>query len=110
MVQVTQETTIMLDSVYHRINRIDTSKSKASSANIVLMQTQHDAQSQADAATCGARVFLCHIYDRGRRNHLAFSLPFNLLLEMAKLQNANPKRHKSNAEELINRFSCSRRR
>ncbi len=69
------------------------------------MPTQQDAQSQAyaDAATCGARVFLCHIYEQGRRNHLAFSLPFNLLLEMAKLQSADHKRHKSNAEELINR-------
>lgn len=95
----------MLDSVYHRTNSIDTSNSKASSANIVLMPTQQDAQSQAyaDAATCGARVFLCHIYEQGRRNHLAFSLPFNLLLEMAKLQSADHKRHKSNAEELINR-------
>lgn len=95
----------MLDSVYQRTNSIDTSNSKASSANLVLMQTQQDAQSQAyaDAATCGARVFLCHIYEQGRRNHLAFSLPFNLLLEMAKLQSADHKRHKSNAEELINR-------
>jgi DGQHR domain-containing protein len=95
----------MLDSVYHRTNSIDTSNSKASSANIVLMPTQQDAQSQAyaDAATCGARVFLCHIYEQGRRNHLAFSLPFNLLLEMAKLQSADHKKHKSNAEELINR-------
>ncbi|HBE21261.1 MAG TPA: hypothetical protein DEG17_01955 [Cyanobacteria bacterium UBA11149] len=69
------------------------------------MPTQQDAQSQAyaDAATCGARVFLCHIYEQGRRNHLAFSLPFNLLLEMAKLQSADRKRHKSNADELINR-------
>jgi DNA sulfur modification protein DndB len=105
VVQVTQETAIMLDSVYQRTNSIDTSNSKASSANLVLMPTQQDAQSQAyaDAATCGARVFLCHIYEQGRRNHLAFSLPFNLLLEMAKLQSADHKRHKSNAEELINR-------
>ncbi|MCP2727540.1 DNA sulfur modification protein DndB [Limnofasciculus baicalensis] len=105
MAQVTQETTIMLDSVYQRTNSIDTSNSKASSANLVLMPTQQDAQSQAyaDAATCGARVFLCHIYEQGKRNHLAFSLPFNLLLEMAKLQSADNKRHKSNAEELINR-------
>ena len=105
MVQVTQEAIVILDPVYQRANITDASNGKPSSANVVLMPTQQDAQSQAyaDAATCGARVFLCHIYEQGKRNHLAFSLPFNLLLEMAKLQSADRKRHKSNAEELINR-------
>lgn len=95
----------MRDRTYYRVNSRDPCHSKPDNGNILLMPTQQDAQSQAyaDAATCGARVFLCHIYEQGRRNHLAFSLPFNLLLEMAKLQSADRKRHKSNADELINR-------
>ncbi len=97
--------TSMRDRTYYRVNSRDPCHSKPDNGNILLMPTQQDAQSQAyaDAATCGARVFLCHIYEQGRRNHLAFSLPFNLLLEMAKLQSADRKRHKSNADELINR-------
>lgn len=73
--------------------------------NLVLMETQQEAltQSYADASTSGARVFLCHIYQQGGRNHLVFSLPCNLLLELGKLQSAETKKNKSNAEEKINR-------
>lgn len=79
--------------------------SKRPSTNLVLMETQQEAltQSYADAATSGARVFLCHIYQQGGRNHLVFSLPCNLLLELGKLQSAETKKNKSNAEEKINR-------
>lgn len=75
------------------------------STNLVLMETQQEAltQSYADASTSGARVFLCHIYQQGGRNHLVFSLPCNLLLELGKLQSAETKKNKSNAEEKINR-------
>lgn len=98
----------MLSNLNHAnfiANSTGQNSSKRSSANIVMLQTQQDAQNQAyaDASTCGARVFLCHVYEQGKRIHLAFSLPFNLLLEMAKLQTADYKKHKSNAEELINR-------
>lgn len=84
---------------------IDTSNGNKPSTNIVLMETQQEAltQSYADASTSGARVFLCHIYHQGGRNHLVFSLPCNLLLELGKLQSAETKKHKSNAEEKINR-------
>lgn len=93
-----------MDSVYETINNPQSS-SQRPSAYIVPLPTQQEAQSQAyaDASTCGARVFLCHIYEQGKRTHLTFSLPFNLLLDMAKLQTADTKKHKSNAEELINR-------
>ena len=78
---------------------------KRPSTNLVLMDTQQEAltQSYADASTSGARVFLCHIYQQGGRNHLVFSLPCNLLLELGKLQSAETKKNKSNAEEKINR-------
>ncbi|HEY9635162.1 MAG TPA: DNA sulfur modification protein DndB [Coleofasciculaceae cyanobacterium] len=103
--QITQEATLMLNSPYQTINTLDTSNGKRSSANIVLLQTQQDAQTQAwaDAGTSGARVFLCHVYEQGGRIHLAFSLPMDLLLEMARLQTADAKKNKNNAEELINR-------
>lgn len=78
---------------------------KRPSTNLILMETQQEAltQSYADASTSGARVFLCHIYQQGGRNHLVFSLPCNLLLELGKLQSAETKKNKSNAEEKINR-------
>lgn len=90
---------------YQTLPTVNESNGQVPSTNLVMLPTQQEAQSQAyaDAATCGARVFLCHIYEQGRRHHLAFSLPFNLLIEMAKLQTADTKKHKSNAEELINR-------
>jgi DNA sulfur modification protein DndB len=90
---------------YPTLQTVEVGNGQRPSTNLVMLPTQQDAQSQAyaDAATCGARVFLCHIYEQGKRHHLAFSLPFNLLLEMAKLQTADTKKHKSNAEELINR-------
>lgn len=88
------------------INQNNNSDSgKRSTANIVLLSTQQEAQNQgyADASTSGARVFLCHLYEQGNRTHLTFSLPFNLLIEMAKLNSADAKKNKSNAEELTNR-------
>ena len=95
----------MIDSAYQTSFAANTSNGKRSSANIVLLSTQQDAQSQAyaDASTSGSRVFLCHLYEQGKRTHLTFSLPFNLLIEMARLQTADTKKNKSNAEELINR-------
>jgi DGQHR domain-containing protein len=96
---------MILNTSFQTTSVSNTNNGKRSSANIVLLPSQQDAQNQAyaDASTCGARVFLCHVYEQGKRNHLAFSLPFNMLLEMAKLQSADPKNHKSNAEELMNR-------
>jgi DNA sulfur modification protein DndB len=78
---------------------------KHSSVNIVTLNTQQEAQMQAfaDASTSGARPFVCHIYQQGGRNHIAFSLSFNLLLEMARLHSADAKKNKSNVEEMINR-------
>ena len=95
----------MLDSPYQTLSTVNVNNGKRSSANVILLDTQQNAQNQAyaDAATCGARVFLCHLYEQGKRTHLTFSLPFNLLLEMARLQTADTKKNKSNAEELINR-------
>ncbi|MEH1959579.1 MAG: DNA sulfur modification protein DndB [Nostoc sp.] len=87
------------------LNLSSTQNGKQSGADVVLLTTQVDAQTQAfsDAATSGARVFLCHVYEQGGRTHLTFSLPFNLLLEMARLNSAHPKNNKSSAEEFINR-------
>ncbi|MDJ0658398.1 MAG: DNA sulfur modification protein DndB [Crocosphaera sp.] len=78
---------------------------KRPSANIINVSTQQEAQTQAfaDAATSGARVFICHIYEQGGRPHLVFSLPLNILVELAKLQSAETKKNKSNAEEKMNR-------
>ncbi|MFM6192796.1 MAG: DNA sulfur modification protein DndB [Planktothrix sp.] len=76
-----------------------------SSAELIKLQTHEAAltQAYADAATCGARVFQCHVYEQGKRVHLAFCLSFEQLLEMAKFQTADKKKHRSNAEEVINR-------
>ncbi|HEY9813867.1 MAG TPA: DNA sulfur modification protein DndB [Candidatus Sericytochromatia bacterium] len=103
--QRNQEAIMMLDSPYQTVTTLQANNGKRSSANVVMLPTQQDAQSQAwaDAGTSGARVFLCHIYEQGRRIHLAFSLPMDLLLEMARLQTADAKKNKNNAEELINR-------
>ncbi|HAO09798.1 MAG TPA: hypothetical protein DCQ51_01100 [Planktothrix sp. UBA8407] len=78
---------------------------KRSSAEIVMLPTQQDAVNQAftDAATCGARVFQCHVYEQGLRVHLAFCLSFEQLLEMAKFQTADKKKNRSNAEDITNR-------
>ena len=78
---------------------------KRSSAEIVMLPTQQDAltQSSADSATCGARVFQCHVYEQGQRVHLAFCLSFKQLLEMAKFQTADKKKNRSNAEDITNR-------
>lgn len=95
----------MLDNPYQTVQTVIDNNTKRSSANVVLLTTQQEAQNQAfaDSATSGARVFLCHLYEQGKRTHLTFSLPFSLLLEMARLQTADTKKNKSNAEELINR-------
>jgi DNA sulfur modification protein DndB len=76
-----------------------------SGANIVVLTTQQEAQNQAfaDASTCGARVFNCHVYEQGLRTHLTFPVPFNFLLDFAKSNSADGKKNKSNAEESINR-------
>jgi DGQHR domain-containing protein len=78
---------------------------KRPSANIILLETQRDAQEQAyaDASTSGAPVFLCQVYKQGGRYHLVFSLPFNLLVELARLQSADKKKNKSDAENSMNR-------
>ncbi|PSF35603.1 hypothetical protein C7H19_16115 [Aphanothece hegewaldii CCALA 016] len=75
------------------------------SARIILLPTQLDAQMQAfaDATTSGARSFACHVYEQGGRTHLSFSLSLTVLLELARLQTAEAKKNKSNADELINR-------
>ncbi|ACK66415.1 DGQHR domain protein [Rippkaea orientalis PCC 8801] len=88
------------------INLIDPiANGKRPSANIINVSTQQDAQTQAfaDAATSGARVFLCHVYQQGGRSHLVFSLPMNILVELAKLQSAETKKNKSDVEEKMNR-------
>lgn len=78
---------------------------KRPSANIIKVNTQQDAQTQAyaDASTSGARVFICHIYQQGGRSHLVFSLPMNILVDLAKLQSAETKKNKSNVEDKMNR-------
>lgn len=78
---------------------------KRSSAEIIMLPTQQEAINQAftDAATCGARVFQCHVYEQGQRVHLAFCLSFEQLLEMAKFQTADKKKHRSNPEDVMNR-------
>jgi DNA sulfur modification protein DndB len=87
------------------LNNTNQNNSKQTSADIIVLSTQREAQDQAyaDAATSGARVFNCHLYQQGERTHLTFPLPFNLLLEFGKLNSADGKKNKSNAEESINR-------
>ena len=77
----------MVNSSFQTLNNTEDSNGKRSSTNLIALPTQQDAQSQAwaDASTSGARVFVCHIYEQGKRNHLVFSLPFNLLLEIGKI-------------------------
>lgn len=74
-------------------------------AEIVYCQKQEEAQNQAfaDSTTSGSRVLLGHVYKQGGRTHLVFSLPCTMLLELAKLQSAEAKKNKSNADEVINR-------
>ncbi len=73
--------------------------------NVIFLDTERDALDQAtrSAATSGARLFICHVYEQGNRTHLAFSLSLKLLLEIAKLNSADGKKNKSNAEEMMNR-------
>ena len=73
--------------------------------NVIFLDTERDALDQAtrSAATSGARLFICHVYEQGNRTHLAFSLSLKLLLEIAKLNSADGKRNKSDAEEMMNR-------
>ncbi len=75
------------------------------STNVIFLDTERDALDQAtrSAATSGARLFICHVYEQGNRTHLAFSLSLKLLLEIAKLNSADGKKNKSNAEEMMNR-------
>lgn len=76
-----------------------------SRANLVHQKTAKDALEQAyqDSMTSGARTFICHVYEQGQRTHLAFSLPLKMLLELARLNSADGKKNKSNAEEMMNR-------
>jgi DNA sulfur modification protein DndB len=79
--------------------------SKSPNTNVIFLDTERDALDQAtrSAATSGARLFICHVYEQGNRTHLAFSLSLKLLLEIAKLNSADGKKNKSNAEEMMNR-------
>jgi DNA sulfur modification protein DndB len=79
--------------------------SKSPKTNVIFLDTEKDAHDQASrsAATSGARLFICHVYEQGNRTHLAFSLSLKLLLEIAKLNSADGKKNKSNAEEMMNR-------
>ncbi len=81
-------------------------KSLDSCADIVILPTAIDAQNAAfaDASTSGARFFYCHIYEQGERTHLTFSLAFNLLLDLVRLNVPDStKDNKANAEEFVNR-------
>jgi len=82
-----------------------TSNGQRSLANIIVLATQQEAQNQAfsDAATSGARPFMCHVYKQGGRYHLVFSLPMGQLVELARLQSAEAKKNKADAEDKINR-------
>jgi DNA sulfur modification protein DndB len=79
--------------------------SQSPNTNVIFLETERDALDQAtrSAATSGARLFICHVYEQGNRTHLAFSLSLKLLLEIAKLNSADGKKNKSNAEEMMNR-------
>jgi DGQHR domain-containing protein len=95
-----------MQEIVNTINPNDSmNNGKRPSANIVTVLTQQEAQNQAyaDASTSGARVFMCHVYQQGERSHLVFSLPMNILVELAKLQSAETKKNKSNVEEKMNR-------
>jgi DGQHR domain-containing protein len=78
---------------------------RRSLANIVTVASQGEALQQAfaHASTSGARSFMCHVYQQGGRYHLVFSLPMAQLVELAKLQSAEAKRNKADAETKINR-------
>jgi DNA sulfur modification protein DndB len=78
---------------------------KSPNTNVIFLDTERDALDQAtrSAATSGARLFICHVYEQGNRTHLAFSLSLKLLLEIAKLNSADGKTNKSNVEEKTNR-------
>lgn len=80
-----------IDSSHPIFQTIETGNGKPTSSNIIVLPSQQEAQAQAwaEASGAGARVFQCHIYEQGRRTHLAFSVSMNLLLEIARLQNAN---------------------
>lgn len=79
--------------------------SQSPNTNVIFLETERDALDHAtrSAATSGARLFICHVYEQGNRTHLAFSLSLKLLLEIAKLNSADGKKNKSNAEEMMNR-------
>ncbi|NJO80467.1 MAG: DGQHR domain-containing protein [Cyanobacteria bacterium RM1_2_2] len=85
-------------------------KSVQSGAEIVVLQTESEAQQQAfaDAATSGARVHLTHVYEQGRRTHLTMSMPNKLIIEMAKLNSADKKDNRADVDEFVNRPIDSR--
>jgi DNA sulfur modification protein DndB len=78
---------------------------QSADSNVIFLDTERDALDQAtrSSATSGARLFICHVYEQGNRTHLAFSLSLKLLLEIARLNSADGKKNKSNAEEMMNR-------
>jgi len=104
---ITQHTSLSILTVImiENLSQFNTNNQKRATANIVRLETQQEAlnQAYADAATSGARVFLCHIYQQGGRYHLGFSMPLNVLVELARLQSADKKKNKSNADSAMNR-------
>jgi DNA sulfur modification protein DndB len=78
---------------------------QSANTNVIFLDTERDALDQAtrSAATSGARLFICHVYEQGHRTHLAFSLSLKLLLEIARLNSADGKKNKSDAELMRNR-------
>lgn len=81
-----------------------------SGAEIVVLQTESEAQQQAfaDAATSGARVHLTHVYQQGGRTHLTMSMSNKLIIEMAKLKSADKKDNRADVDEFVNRPIDSR--
>ncbi len=78
---------------------------QSAGSNVIFLDTERDALDQAtrSAATSGARLFICHVYEQGHRTHLAFSLSLKLLLEIARVNSADGKKNKSDAELMMNR-------
>jgi len=74
-------------------------------ARSVVLETQFEAQRQAyaNASISGSRVFLCHLYRQAGREHLLFSVPCSLLLQLAQSQRTKTRKNKSFDSELINR-------
>ncbi|WP_310415153.1 DNA sulfur modification protein DndB [Chamaesiphon sp. OTE_8_metabat_110] len=76
-----------------------------SGSEIVVLQTESEAQQQAfaDAATSGARVHLTHVYQQGGRTHLTMCMSNKMIVEMAKLNSADKKDNRADVDEFVNR-------